>query len=56
MLFAFLQEQPVAAPSGPSETALLWLRIAVGVGCVLIVAIIILRRKKEKKVPVDGEF
>jgi hypothetical protein len=49
MLFAFLQEQP----TGPGETAVMWLRIAAGIGCVLIVAIIILRRKKA---PVDDEF
>ena len=57
MLFAFLQDQAATPPTGPSQTAVMWLRIAAGVGCVLIILVIILRRKsKKKKAQVDDEF
>ena len=56
MLFALLQEQAAQPPSGPSETAVMWVRIAAGIGAVLIVLVIIMRRKKKKKVQTDDEF
>jgi hypothetical protein len=56
MLFAFLQEPSAPPPTGPSSTAVMWLRIAAGVGCLLIILVIILRRKKKKKVQDDDEF